>query len=60
MRRGERPRERAARQMTVSPARVRGIAERACARPDIPGARPGRESGAVISALTGAGGPWTS
>jgi hypothetical protein len=46
--------------MAVNPAEMRGIAERACARPDIPGARPGRESGTVMSALTGAGGPWTS
>ena len=58
MRRGERPRERAARQMTVSPAEMRGIAVRACARPGMPGARAGRESGAVISALPGVGGPW--
>jgi hypothetical protein len=45
--------------MAVNPAGVRAFVERACARPDAPGARAGRDFGAVISALSAVGGPWT-
>ena len=45
--------------MAVNPAGARGIAERACACPDMPGARTGRDFGAVIFAALLVGGPWT-
>jgi len=45
--------------MAVDPAGVRGIVAHACVRPDAPGARAGRDSGAVISVLSAAGEPWT-
>jgi hypothetical protein len=45
--------------MAVNPAGVRGITARACARPDAPGGRAGRDFGAVISVTFMVGGPWT-
>jgi hypothetical protein len=44
--------------MAKGPADVRGIAERACARPEVPGGCGRRDSGTVISALPVVGGPW--
>ena len=49
---GERPRETGSTPMAVSPADVRAIVDRACARPEVPGACAGRDFGAVISALS--------
>lgn len=44
--------------MAVNPAGVRGIVERACARPGTPGAHAGRDLGVAICVLWIVGGPW--
>jgi hypothetical protein len=45
--------------MAVSPADVRAIVDRVCARPELLDACARGDLGAVVSALPAAGGPWT-